>query len=46
MRTGFYSGNLMWRDHLEDLRIDSRVLINILLEKQCVCEDVDWTQLA
>jgi hypothetical protein len=32
---------LMWRDHFEELRIDSRILINV-----CVCEDVDWIQLA
>ena len=45
MVTGFWSGILRERDHLEDLGVDGK--INIKMDLQGVeCEGMDWISMA
>jgi len=42
MHTVFWVENLKGRDHLEDLGVDGRIILEWLLGR----EDVDWIRLA
>ena len=44
MHTGFKWGNLRAGDHLEDLGVDGRIILERILEKWY--EGVDWIDLA
>jgi hypothetical protein len=45
MHIKFWLGSLKGRDHPENLGVDGRTNIKIVV-KEIVCEDVDWIHLA
>jgi len=44
VHTGFWSGDLMERDHLEDLGIDGRIVLKWIF-KNWIGKGMDWIDL-
>ena len=43
VRAGFWWGNLRWSDHLEDLRIDGRIILKWIFKELYGGNGLDWS---